>query len=66
MDEQSTTGRHGPGSSEQLVACDGGPNWMGWFRVPSPAPLELPGEGGVYVLDDRDPSELRYRFLADE
>lgn len=65
MEVPSSERAGGPGSSEQLVPCDGGPNWMGWFRVPSPAPLELPCDGGVYVLDDHDADEPRYRFLAD-
>ena len=50
---------------DQLIASHGGPNWMGWFRVASPAPLELPSEGGVYVLDDDAPDGLRYHFVPD-
>ena len=54
-----------PGAGDQLVPSDGGPNWMGWLRVTSPAPLEVPCEGGVYVLDDQAPGALRYHFLPD-
>jgi hypothetical protein len=39
---------------------------MGWFRVPSPPPLELAAEGGTYVLDDDRPDQLRYRFVPEE
>ncbi len=34
-----------------LVPSAGGPNWMGWFRVEEPVPLELPCRGGTYVLE---------------
>ena len=40
-----------PGAgSQHIVACRGGPNWMGWLRVPDPLPLEVPYDGGLYVL----------------
>lgn len=55
-------GHEGPG--ERLVPSEGGPNWMGWFRVSGPPPLELPGDGGTYVLDD-GPEGLRYVFVED-
>lgn len=50
---------------DQLVPSRGGPNWMGWFRVATPPPVELASEGGVYVLDDEAPDALTYRFVAD-
>ena len=50
---------------DQLVPSDGGPNWMGWFRVATPAPLELPSENGVYVLDEEAPDAPRYHFVPD-
>ena len=55
----------GAGPGDLLVPSDGGPNWMGWFRVPRPAPLELPCRGGAYVLDDATPDALRYHFLPE-
>ena len=55
----------GAAHPDQLVPSHGGPNWMGWFRVATPAPLELPSQGGVYVLDDAAPDALRYHFVPD-
>ena len=55
----------GGSGPDQLVPSHGGPNWMGWFRVAAPAPLELSSEGGVYVLDDEAPDALRYHFVPD-
>ena len=40
---------HGAGS-QHIVPCRGGPSWMGWLRVPEPLPLEVPYDGGIYVL----------------
>ena len=37
-------------ASAHIVACRGGPNWMGWLRVADPLPLEVPYDGGLYVL----------------
>jgi hypothetical protein len=51
--------------TDTIVTSTGGPNWMGWFRVADPPPLELACEGGTYVLDDDGGGGHRYVFLSD-
>ena len=46
-----------------LIPCEGGPSMS--RLVHSPAPLEIVDRGGLYVLDDTDPSAPRYVWIAD-
>lgn len=46
-----------------LIPSVGGPNWMAWFRVDDPPPLELPGRRGMYVLDPDPVEGLRYLWV---
>lgn len=37
-----------------MVPCEGGPQAVGWIRVPTPLPVEVDrGSAGFFVLDDR-------------
>ena len=47
----------------QLIPCEGGPSTS--RLVLDPAPLEIVEPGGLYVLDDTDPSAPRYVWIAD-
>jgi hypothetical protein len=53
------------GPSAHIIPSEGGPNWMGWFRVDDPPPLELAADGGLYVLDEGLDGSRRYLFVAD-
>lgn len=48
-----------------IISSEGGPNWMGWFRVDDPPPLELACPGGVYVLEEAADGTSRYVFIPD-
>lgn len=59
------TAHHGyERGGDAIHPSEGGPNRTGWIRVASPPPLELPCDGGTYVLDD-GPDGPRYVFVGD-